>query len=65
MVGRISQDQMPQLDFNTGAAPFTDNDIHAQIVPWQWLMIGGFFIRGKLGKDVYTPFWGAVVVVLA
>jgi len=24
-------DQMPQLDFNTGAAPFTDNDIHAQI----------------------------------
>lgn len=34
VVDRISQDQMPQLDFNTGAAPFTDNDIHAQIVPW-------------------------------
>lgn len=26
------QDKMPQLDFNNGAAPFTDNDIHAQIV---------------------------------
>ena len=23
---------MPQLDFSHGAAPFTDNDIHAQIV---------------------------------
>lgn len=24
-------DKMPQLDFNNGAAPFTDNDIHAKI----------------------------------
>jgi hypothetical protein len=30
-----NEDKMPQLDFNNGAAPFTDNDIHAKIVSRQ------------------------------
>ena len=48
---------MPQLDFNNGAAAFTDNDIHAQIVSWpkkktraDWG--GGFVEKGWTGKDI-------------